>query len=158
MQQVANERLPLKMKIGFGVGDIYGGGSLVIIGFYYLYFLTDVVRINPALAGIVFLVSKVWDAISDPLMGIISDRTRSRWGRRRPYFLFGIVLIFLSFFMMWYPVDFEQEQHRFVYMLVSYVFFSTVITMVLIPVIYTFGERFRRIDRRRKLLAEIGAD
>jgi oligogalacturonide transporter len=133
MQQVANERLPLKMKIGFGVGDIYGGGSLVIIGFYYLYFLTDVVRINPALAGIVFLVSKVWDAISDPLMGIISDRTRSRWGRRRPYFLFGIVLIFLSFFMMWYPVDFEQEQHRFVYMLVSYVFFSTVITMVMIP-------------------------
>jgi len=133
MESVRSDKLSLTTKIGFGVGDIYGGGSLVLIGFYYLYFLTDVIRISPALAGIVFLISKGWDAVSDPLMGLISDRTKSRFGRRRPYFLLGVFLIFISFFIMWYPVDFTREIHRFVYILVAYVFFSTVITIVMIP-------------------------
>jgi len=106
---------------------------MMIIGFYYLYFLTDVVLLTPKLAGIVFLVSKAWDAVTDPLMGMISDRTRTRWGRRRPYFLAGVILIFLSFFAMWFPVDFDSELHRFIFILVAYVFFSTVITMVMIP-------------------------
>jgi oligogalacturonide transporter len=133
MKELTKGKLGLSTKIGFGVGDIYGGGSMMIIGFYYLYFLTDVVLLTPALAGIVILVSKAWDAITDPIMGVISDRTRTRFGRRRPYFLAGIVLIFLSFFAMWYPIDFSREMHRFIYVLVAYVFFSSVITMVMIP-------------------------
>lgn len=133
MKELRNGKLPLSTKIGFGVGDIFGGGAMMIIGFYYLYFLTDVVLLSPSLAGTAFLVSKVWDAVTDPAMGIISDRTRTRFGRRRPYFLAGIILIFLSFFAMWYPVDFTNEMHRFVYVLVAYVFFSSVITMVMIP-------------------------
>ncbi len=127
------EKLTVTTKIGFGLGDLYGGGSMMIIGFFYLYFLTDVVRISPSLAGTVFLISKIWDAISDPLMGTISDRTRTRFGRRRPYFLAGIALIFLSFFMLWYPVDFNLEVHRFAFVLGAYLFFSTVLTMVMIP-------------------------
>ncbi len=133
MKKLNEGKLPLSTKIGFGVGDIYGGGSMMIIGFYYLYFLTDVVLLTPALAGVVILVSKAWDAVTDPIMGVISDRTRTRFGRRRPYFLAGIVLIFLSFFAMWYPVDFTKELHRFIYIIVAYVFFSSVITMVMIP-------------------------
>ena len=128
-----NEKLKLSTKLGFGAGDIFGGGSLMIIGFFYLFFLTDVVRISPALAGTVFLISKAWDAVSDPLMGIISDRTRTRFGRRRPYFLIGIVLIFTSFFMMWYPVGFESEMARFASVAVAYVFFSTAYTITMIP-------------------------
>lgn len=133
MDENKNGKLKLSTKIGFGVGDIFGGGAMMIIGFYYLYFLTDVVLLTPKLAGIVFLVSKAWDAVTDPLMGVISDRTRTRWGRRRPYFLAGVILIFLSFFAMWFPVDFDRELHRFIFILVAYVFFSTVITMVMIP-------------------------
>ncbi len=133
MKENNSERLSILTKVGFGVGDIYGGGAMMIVGFYYLYFLTDVVGIDPRLAGIAFLVSKVWDAVSDPLMGYISDRTRSRFGRRRPYFLAGVVLIFASFFMMWYPVDFALEMHRFAFVMAGYLFFSTVITMVMIP-------------------------
>jgi oligogalacturonide transporter len=133
MKELAKGKLPLSTKIGFGVGDIFGGGAMMIIGFYYLYFLTDVVLLTPALAGTVILVSKAWDAVSGPVMGIISDRTRTRFGRRRPYFLAGIVLIFLSFFAMWYPVDFNKELHRFIYILVANIFFSTVLDLVMIP-------------------------
>ncbi|MBN1531293.1 MAG: MFS transporter [Spirochaetes bacterium] len=132
-QSIRGEALSLRTKLGFGAGDIFGGGSLVIIGFFYLYFLTDVLLISPVLAGTVFLVSKVWDAVTDPFMGIISDRTRTRFGRRRPYFLAGVVLVFLSFTMMWFPVDFTQEMHRFAFVLAAYVFFATSYTIVMIP-------------------------
>ena len=128
-----SEKLSLKMKLGFGAGDIFGGGSLMIIGIFYLFFLTDVLLISPALAGTVFLISKGWDAVSDPIMGIISDRTRTRFGRRRPYFLLGILLIFFSFFLMWYPVGFEKEIHRFIFILAAYIFFSTSYTITMIP-------------------------
>ncbi len=128
-----SDRLKATTKIGFGMGDIFGGGSMIIVGTLYLVFLTDVLHINAALAGIILFLSKAWDAVSDPLMGMISDRTQTRFGRRRPYFLAGIVLIFVAFALLWWPVNFSQEAARFAFALFAYVFFSTVITMVMVP-------------------------
>jgi len=125
-----SERLTFWQKLGFGVGDIYGGGSFIVVSIYYLNFLTDVVRINPALAGTVFLVSKVYDAITDPFEGIVADRTRTPLGRRRPYLLAGVVLVFLSFFALWYPVDYSEEMERFFFVVAAYLFFSTVVSIV----------------------------
>jgi oligogalacturonide transporter len=119
-------------KLGYGLGDIYGGGSGVVISFYYLYFLTDVVRISPALAGTVILISKVYDSITDPFEGIIADRTRTRLGRRRPYLLAGMPLVFLSFLALFYPIDLASEQGRFAFVLFSYLFFSTVVSIVML--------------------------
>ena len=130
--QTGDEKLSFWRKVGFGLGDIYGGGSGVIIGFYYLYFLTDVVRINAALAGVVILVSKLYDAITDPFEGIITDRTRTRMGRRRPYLLAGIPLVFISFFLLFYPVDLESETGRFIFVICTYLFFSTVVSIVMV--------------------------
>lgn len=126
-----SEKLNLWRKIGFGVGDIFGGGSGVVISFYYLYFLTDIIRINPGLAGLVILVSKVYDAITDPFEGVLTDRTRTPLGRRRPYLLAGILLVFLSFFTLWYPVNFTEEWERFVFVILAYLFFSTVVSIVM---------------------------
>jgi oligogalacturonide transporter len=147
----SSERLSLGTKLGFGSGDIYGGGAMTIVGFLYLFFLTDVIRISPALAGVVILVSKIWDAVSDPVMGTISDRTRSRWGRRRPYFLFGIPLVFLSFLVLWYPVSFEAEAARFVFVLAAYLLFSTVITLVMVPYNALSSELTTDYDERTRL-------
>ena len=127
-----NEKLSFWRKVGYGVGDIYGGGTAVILSFYYLVFLTDVIRLNPALAGTVILISKVYDAITDPIEGVISDRTRTKMGRRRPYLLAGIPLVFLSFFALFFPVDFEQESTRFVFVICTYLFFSTVVSIVML--------------------------
>ncbi len=99
------DKLSRWQKIGYGLGDIYGGGSGVIVSFYYLYFLTDVVRISPGLAGTVILISKVYDSLTDPFEGLIADRTRTRLGRRRPYLLAGIPLVFLSFLALFYPIE-----------------------------------------------------
>ena len=127
-----SEKLSLWRKIGYGVGDIYGGGTATIMSFYYLVFLTDVIRLNPALAGTVILISKVYDAITDPFEGVLSDRTRTKLGRRRPYILAGIPLVFLSFFALFYPVNFDQELTRFVFVICTYLFFSTVVSIVML--------------------------
>jgi oligogalacturonide transporter len=126
-----SEKLSLWQKIGFGVGDIYGGGAGVMISFYYLYFLTDVIRINPGLAGTVILISKIYDAVTDPFEGILTDRTRTRFGRRRPYLLAGVLFVFLSFFTLWYPVNFAEEWQRFTFVIFAYLFFSTVVSIVM---------------------------
>ncbi|MCK7485124.1 MAG: MFS transporter [Bacillus subtilis] len=73
----------------FAWGDVFGGGAQALIGVIYLIYLTDVIGISPALAGAAILISKVWDAVTDPVMGVISDNTRTKIGRRRPFILAG---------------------------------------------------------------------
>jgi oligogalacturonide transporter len=127
----ANEaKLSWWTKIGYGMGDIYGGGSGVVISFYYLIFLTDVVGIAPALAGTVILISKIYDSITDPFEGVLADRTRTSLGRRRPYLLAGIPLVFFSFVGLFYPFSMNSQIVRFVAVVGSYLFFSTVVSIV----------------------------
>ncbi|MEG1609487.1 MAG: MFS transporter, partial [Clostridia bacterium] len=69
-------------KTAFAVGEIYGSGGVAILSLVYLTFLTLIVKIPPVIAGAVIMVARFWDAISDPLMGTISDNTRTKFGRR----------------------------------------------------------------------------
>ena len=93
IRQSDGEKLPFKVK--FFYGGIEGGITVVwgVFSFFFLFFLTDVVGINPATAGTIMLIAGIWDAVTDPFAGIISDRTKSKWGRRRPY-LIAFVLPF----------------------------------------------------------------
>ncbi len=144
-------KLPFKTKLGYGMGDIYGGGATTLISMYYLYFLTDVLLISPVLAGTAFLISKIWDAITDPIMGVVSDNTRTRFGRRRPYFLAGIFLVFVSFILMWAPIPIQKEGFKFLYVIVTYLFFSTVYTIVWVPYNSIAAELTTDYDERTKL-------
>ncbi len=143
--------LGLSTRIGYGLGDIYGGGSTTIINMYYLYFLIDVAGLPPAWAGTAFLVSKLWDAVTDPVMGLISDNTRTPLGRRRPYFLAGIPLVFLSFAAMWVRPGFSGPGAAFAYYLAAYVLFSTVYTMVWVPYNSIAAELTQDYDERTRL-------
>ena len=93
-------RLSLGTKLGFGVCDLGGNLFFTVLGFYALKYLTDTVGIAAAIAGILLMVGKIVDALWDPVLGFLSDRTRSRWGRRRPYLLFGSVPLALA--MWWF--------------------------------------------------------
>ncbi len=126
-------KVGMKTLVAYGLGDMYGGGAFMIVGMLFLFYLTEVVGLSPALAGLVFGIGKVWDAVSDPLMGSLSDRTRSRYGRRRVYFLAGIVPIAISFIILWLPLKTERQGLLFLYYSFAYVVFATVFTMVMIP-------------------------
>jgi len=129
----ADGKLPFTTKFFYGAGDIFGGGALILIGFYYLFFLTEVAGLNPVLAGLVLMLGKGWDAISDPLMGFITDQTRSRFGRRRVYFLAGILPIIITFTLLWSTPAFETQFGLFLFFLVMNILFNTTLTMVMVP-------------------------
>ena len=127
------KREGLLAKLAYGCGDIYGGGSFLIVGVLILVFLTDVEGLSGTLAGIIILIGKVWDAVTDPFMGILSDRTRSRFGRRRIYFLFGSIPVLISWVMLWYSFGISGTISKFIYYTFAYIFFSTAFTIVMVP-------------------------
>ena len=89
-------RLRVREKLGFGVADLGGNLFFTAMGFWSMNYLTDTVGLPAALAGLAVMVAKIWDAVTDPLMGYISDRTISRLGRRRPYLLYGAIPLALT--------------------------------------------------------------
>ena len=117
-------------KLFFALADFYGGGGQALIGVLYFVFLTNIVGLQPALAGIVTLISEIWDAISDPLMGIIGDNTKTKMGRRRPYILVGGCLLAIAFALIFLPVSGLGETVKFIYCAATYLFYNTVSTMI----------------------------
>jgi GPH family glycoside/pentoside/hexuronide:cation symporter len=124
-----SERLSMRIKLLFSTGDLSTSIPLAIVMFFQLYFLTDVAGLRPALAGWAVGVSRIWDAINDPLFGLVSDRIRSPWGRRRVLLLFGAIPLGLSFALMWIVPQFAQLGLA-VYYAVAFIIFDTVFTIV----------------------------
>jgi len=127
------ERVPLRTKIAFGVGDIYGGGSFNIINFLYAFYLANILGLPTKWAAAIMMVARLWDAVSDPLMGFITDNTRTRLGRRKPYFIAGIPLIVVSMAWVWYPLATESMALRVLFAASGYIFYNTVTTLVMVP-------------------------
>jgi sugar (glycoside-pentoside-hexuronide) transporter len=92
-QRAQDDRLSLREKIGYGLGDAGGTVITCLIMNFLTFFYTDVFGLTPALVGTMFLALRVFDAISDPIMGVLADRTQSRWGRFRPWQLWIAVPI-----------------------------------------------------------------
>lgn len=128
-------KLSKKEKIGYGLGDMSSNIILAAISFYLLYYMVSVAGLDPKLAGIVFIISKFWDAITDYLMGIISDKTNTKFGKRRVYMLFGAVPYGIIFVLLWIsPFNSETTQLvKFLYYTAAYMFFNTSWTVVYVP-------------------------
>lgn len=120
-------------KISYACGDIYGGGSFLIVGLLLLYFLTNIEGLSGFWAGAIIFIGKAWDAVTDPLMGLLSDRTKSKLGRRRFYFLLGAVPVFLSWVMLWYSFGIVSEAAKIIYYMFAFMLFSTSFTIVMVP-------------------------
>lgn len=129
MSTTSSPRLPLRTKLLFSTGDLSTSIPLAILMFFQLYFLTDVAGLRPDYAGWAIGASRLWDAVNDPLFGVMSDRIRTRWGRRRVLLLFGSVPLGISFMLMWIVPPFEQLGLAFYYAL-TFILFDTAFTIV----------------------------
>ncbi len=147
----ANAPLSLSTKLAYGAGDMGAGLTANLVVFSFLIFLTNVAGLSPALAGTVLLVGKIWDSVSDPMVGLLSDRTRSRWGRRHVWMLFGSIPFGVSFMLMWIVPGFEQTWLKFVYYLVVSILFFTSYTAVNLPYAALTPELTQDYDERTTL-------
>lgn len=135
-----NQKLPFTTKVCFGAGEITGTTSKTVMGMLLMYFLTDVVGIVPAMAGAIFMIGRAWDGITDPFMGMISDRTQTRWGRRRPFFIVAAIPIGLAYLMLWYPYPVVSHTGKSVIYTLLYIAYMTSITVYLVPYIGLMAE------------------
>ena len=129
MPHEQRDRLPLRIKLLYPTGDLSTSIPLAILMFFQLYFLTDVAHLRPDLAGWAVGVGKVWDAVNDPLFGLVSDRIRTRWGRRRVFLLFGAVPLGLTFILMWLVPPLGPLGLT-VYYAVTFILFDTAFTLI----------------------------
>ncbi|MDD3831758.1 MAG: MFS transporter [Clostridia bacterium] len=123
----------LKAKLSYGAGDMYGGGAFLVFSLLYMNFLTLVEGLPVATATVIIFIGKIWDAVTDPLVGRLSDKTRSRFGRRRLYFLLGILPVFISFVMLFYSFGISSELGKAIYHTLAYMLFGTAFTIVMVP-------------------------
>jgi len=147
-----NEKLTNKAKILYGIGDL--GISLLgsSIQFFLLFFYTDVAGIDPALAGTALLVGKLtWDAINDPLFGYFSDRTRSRWGRRKPFMLLGAIPLGLTIWLLYSIPPGLTGLTAFLAVLGSFLLADTAQTLVSVPYYALSAELTYDYDERTSL-------
>lgn len=128
----------------WGMGDIFGSGAMTITGLWLLYFYIEVAGLSPAAAASIFAIAKIWDGITDPIMGYITDNIRTRWGRRRLFFIIGAPLSF-CFALMW------VSGFGYAWYLGTYLLFSTVFTLLMVPYDTLPAEMTSRYDLRSKM-------
>lgn len=143
--------LPRRTKFIYGLGDWGTSAATTARNAFWFVFLTNVVGINASLAGTVVLVGKIWDSINDPLVGMVSDRLQTRWGRRRPFLLFGSVPFGLAFFFMFYVPPIQTNLGLVIYYSVIFLIFDTLYTLVNVPYTALTPELSEDYDERSNL-------
>jgi GPH family glycoside/pentoside/hexuronide:cation symporter len=126
------EKIKLKEKIAYGFGDAASSMFWKIFGMYSLFFYTDVFGITAAAAGTMFLIARLWDSFFDVFVGIAADRTKSKWGKYRPYLLwFAIPFAVMGVFTFYAPD--LSEGNKLIYAYVTYSLMMIVYSMINVP-------------------------
>ncbi len=146
------QTLPWKVRLAYGVGDFYGGSSVTVISLLYLFFLTNVVGLQPILAGTVMLIGRIADGLVDPLLGVLTDRTRTRWGRRSPYFLWMALPVAVVYILLWTPLQLESQTGLFIWCSVTYVLSVITFSAVMTPYAALAPELTPHYDERTALV------
>ncbi len=132
-QEQPRATLTNRLLLGYGVGAVGTGVFATIPGLLLMFYMTDTLGISAALAGLAVFLPKIWDVISDPLVGVISDRTRTSWGRRRPYLLAGALTLPLFFYLLFSAPESASPTVGFVYVLIMFTLSATAYTVFTVP-------------------------
>ncbi len=127
------QQLTGRVKWIYASGDIGFSLTNTILNVYLALFLTDVVGLTPAVAALAFFIGSTWDYINDPIVGYISDRTRTRWGRRRPFLLFGALPMALAFCLLWWRPPLDTTVGLGIYYSLAFALFDTAATFAYMP-------------------------
>jgi glycoside/pentoside/hexuronide:cation symporter, GPH family len=120
-RDILSEKLDLKTKLAYGAGDLGPAITANISVFYLLIFFTSVAGIPAGLAGSILMIGKIWDGINDPLVGFLTDKTKSRrWGRRLPWMFYGAIPFGVLFFLQWIVPRFSANQSENIWPLFWY--------------------------------------
>ena len=144
--------IPFATKLAFGAGDLSPAIATIIPSFFQFFFLTQVAGLNPLMAGSVRAILTVWDAVNDPVIGWLSDRTRSKLGRRRPWILYGAVPFGIIYFLQWLVPPFD-DTGKFIYYLIVGLLFNIAFTAVNVPYTALTAELTQDYDERTSLNA-----
>ena len=147
----ASVRPSLLVKLVYGSGD-WGMASFgTLRQIFYAIFLTDVVGLDARLASFAALVGVVWDAINDPLVGMLSDRVNTRWGRRRPFLLFFSIPFGLSFLLLWWAPPWQSQVALMITVTLAYMISDTFQTLITVPFFALTPEITPDYDERTSL-------
>lgn len=139
-------------KAAFAVGEIYGSGGVAILSLLYLWFLVSIIQIPAGIAGTIIMLARIWDAFSDPLMGSISDNTRTKFGRRRPYIFISAFLIIVALFLLFMPIgNWTNLTGKVVYVSFAHIFYSTVSTVFNVPYLSLTSEISEDVKERSSM-------
>lgn len=128
-----SQKLSLRTKIGYGICDVGGNIFFTVMSFWLLNYLTDTVGLAAGLAGTALMIGRIWDAVIDPIIGTLSDRTQTRWGRRRPLMFIGAILLFATMVIMFKNPFLSSQTALFWWATLAYCALCTAYSLVNIP-------------------------
>ena len=146
-------RLPLSLKAGWGVGAFGSLGMLWMVNVFVMFFLVNHVGMEPAVAGTILFITRLWDLVSDPLIGHLSDRTRSRWGRRRPWMFAGALVSGISAICAFNVPAFGSAAVTSAYELVVLLAYFTGFTLFYVPFMAMPAEMTDDYDERTSIMS-----
>jgi GPH family glycoside/pentoside/hexuronide:cation symporter len=143
-------------KMAYGAGDLGPAITANIVVVFLLVFFTNVAGLDPGLAGSILLIGKIWDAINDPMVGALSDRTESKWGRRLPWMFWGAIPFGIFFFLQWVVPHFSDNSSAnqwglFWYYIIISIFSNAFYTVVNLPYTALTPELTQDYDERTSL-------
>lgn len=144
------EKISIREKMSYGFGDFASSTFWTLFSMFLLYFYTDVFGITAAAAGTMFLVARFWDTTNDPIMGMICDRTSTRWGKFRPYLLFG-ALPFTIIGILTFTTPDLGPSGKLIYAYVTYTLMMMVYTAVNVPYASLLGVMTKNSNERTSL-------
>ena len=148
---VTHQKLKWSTKVVYGTGDWGMATFNTLRQIFYAIFLTDVVGLEPRLASFAALIGVLWDAINDPLVGVLSDKVRSKWGRRRPFLLYFAVPYGLAFLALWWAPPWKSQLLLMIHMTLAYALSDTFQTLVIVPFHALTPEMTSDYDERTSL-------